>query len=270
MGAGLFLVPRLILSMGLNFIQRRFIKQMLIEQGDCLEILPTLNCKVDLVLADPPYGKTTNLWDKVINFEILWQSLNKYPVVLIFGVEPFSSRLRISNEKNYRYDWTWIKNRPTGAVLCNKQPLSSIENISVFFESQPIYNPIMAMRTTKELKRISKDSQCKNSDFNGVGFSNLYTQKREQLTLKYPTRDLYFKTVFNRSKEKVAHPSQKPVELLEYLIKTYTNTGDTVLDFCMGSGSTGVAANNLGRNFIGFEKNKEYFELARSRLTDVF
>jgi len=242
--------------------------------GDCLEVMKSIEDKsIDMVLCDLPYGTTKCKWDVVIPFDLLWEQYNRIikesGVVLLFGMEPFSSFLRISNIDSYKYDWVWIKNRSTGATSSKVRPLSCVENISVFYKERCIYNPIMVARTENELKRLSKDSSCQNSKENGIGFNNIFIQKRENLSLKYPRRDLYIKTVFNRGKEKVAHPTQKPVELCEYFIKTYTNEGGIILDNCAGSGTTGVAARNLKRDFILIEKESKYFNIAESRLRGI-
>ena len=246
---------------------------MKLYNEDCLEVMDRLikeGVKVDAIITDPPYGTTACKWDSVIPFDEMWERLNKLikpnGAIVLFGSEPFSSVLRMSNIKNYKYDWTWIKNRSTGGLSATKKPMACIETISVFYMEQCVYNPQKVNRTNEELKKLSKNSTCTNSKDNGIGLNNEYTQKRENLTKKFPRRDIYIKTAFNRSKEKVAHPTQKPVALMEYLIKTYTNEGETVLDFTMGSGTTGVACMNTNRNFIGIELDESYFKIAEERI----
>ena len=171
----------------------------------------------------------------------------------------------MSNINEYKYDWYWIKNKPSGSMLVKKQPMRAVENLCVFYKDQPTYNPIMIKRTDEELKRLSKKSvftigtEIDNRNWGKSG-------NRQDNKLKYPKNTIEIKTVFNRSKEKVAHPTQKPVELFEYLIKTYTNEGDTILDFTMGSGSSGVACINTNRNFIGIELDETYFNIAKERI----
>lgn len=239
-------------------------------QGDCLELMKDIpDGSVDMILCDLPYGTTACKWDSIIPFEPLWEQYERIikdnGAMILFGSEPFSSYLRMSNIKNYKYDWYWYKNKPSGAMTAKIQPMRAIENLCVFYKSTPLYIPQMRERTEAELKRLSKKSvyTCSTEiDNRKWGKSG----NREDNKLKYPNNVLEIKTVFNRSKEKVAHPTQKPVALCEYLIKTYTNEGETVLDNCMGSGTTGVACKNLNRNFIGIELDEGYFKIAKERI----
>ena len=198
----------------------------------------------------------------------MWKQLNRIikpnGAIVLFGSEPFSSYLRMSNIKNYKYDWVWNKNTCTGSLLAKKRPMKSHEMISVFYKKQCNYNRQMIKRTEKELNRLSKKSvKTKGTEFQKKGG---YTANRHENLYKSPIDVLEFNTVFNRSKDKNGHPTQKPILLMEYLIKTYTNENETVLDFTMGSGTTGVAAKNLNRKFIGIEKNEKYFEIAKQRI----
>ena len=241
--------------------------------GDCLELMKDIADKsIDMILTDLPYGTTACKWDTIIPFEPLWEQYKRIikdnGAIVLFGAEPFSSYLRMSNIKEYRYDWTWIKNRSGGAVSAACKPLSCVENISVFYQKQPTYNAIMVERSEKELSKLSKNSTCFNSDENGVGFNKEYIQNRDNLKLKYPRRDIYIPTVFNRSKEKCDHPTQKPVALFEYLIKTYTNEGKLVLDNCSGSGTTAIACINTNRNYICIEKDETYFNKSVERINN--
>ena len=241
-------------------------------QGDCLEVMDKLiesGLKVDAIITDPPYGTTQNKWDSVIPFDELWREYKRIikdnGAIVLFGSEPFASKLRMSNIKNYKYDWYWNKNKPSGAMIAKKQPMKAVETISVFYKNQCVYNPQMIKRTEEELKRLSKKSVYTigtEVDDRKWGKSG----NRNDNKLKYPKNILNHKTVFNRSKEKVPHPTQKLVDLLEYLIKTYTNEGDLVLDFTMGSGSTGVACMNTNRKFIGIEIEEKYFNIAKDRM----
>ena len=234
-------------------------------QGDCLELMKNIpDGSVDLVLTDPPYGTTACKWDSVIPFEPMWEQLNRIikpnGAICLFGSEPFSSALRMSNIKHFKYDWIWDKKNTTGFLNAKKKPLSRHEVISVFSKSKLgnfTYNPIM--RKGKMLKKGSfrkKSSDC-YSKFDGVvSFNDEY----------YPTSILDVGTVY---RNKNFHPTQKPVDLLEYLISTYTNGGETVLDFTMGSGSTGVACVNTHRKFIGIELDEGYFNIAKKRIEEA-
>jgi site-specific DNA-methyltransferase (adenine-specific) len=224
---------------------------------------------VDAIIADLPYGTTNSHWDFEIPieelFEIAFKKVKENGVVIFFAVEPFATKLRV--QPNYKYDLYWLKNKPTGVLNAKKQPLRRIENICIFYKKQPTYNPIMTERTESEIKQLSKKSVY-TSSYEGYNEHWAKTANRDDNKYKYPTNVLEFKTVFNRSKEKLPHPTQKPVELMEYLIKTYTNEGETVLDNCMGSGTTGVACKKTGRHFIGIEKDEKYFELAVRRVSE--
>ena len=207
-------------------------------QGDCLELMKGIESgSVDMILADPPYGTTACKWDSIIDLTLMWEQLKRVikpnGAIVLFGSEPFSSFLRCSNIKQYKYDWVWQK-RPVNFLNAKKQPLRKTERISVFGGST--YNPQGLIAKT----RINKRSN--STETNGAhGLSNV-----SKFT-NYPTDVLEF------IGERGLHPTQKPVALMEYLIKTYTNDGETVLDFTMGSGTTGVAAKNLNRDFIGIE-----------------
>lgn len=232
--------------------------------GDCLELMKNIpDGSVDLVLTDPPYGTTACKWDSVIPFEPMWEQLNRIikpnGAICLFGSEPFSSALRMSNIKNFKYDWYWDKIRGVGHLNAKKQPMKSVETVSVFYDKQCSYNPQMRKR---EKGRISKNNNSQkvfgNCRDNFVG---------ETLKEKYPVSLITF-SKSDMTKNKF-HSSQKPTDLLEYLIKTYTNEGETVLDFTMGSGSTGVACINTNRNFIGIELDKGYFDIAEKRINEA-
>lgn len=225
--------------------------------NDCLKILPTLSDhSVDMILADLPYGTTRNRWDSLLPFDELWKQYERLlkvgGVVALFGDEPFASKLRMSNKKWYRYDWYWTKNNATGFLNANRMPLKRVETISIFYPKLPLYNP------QKEIGYKPYTSMTGSKTKNYGKFKSIKTVNDGS---RYPTNVLTFNKV-----NKTIHPTQKPVDLLEYLIKTYTNEGMTVLDNVMGSGSTGVACKNLNRNFIGIEKDPDYFKLAKERL----
>ena len=235
--------------------------------GDCLKIMDGLiadGVKVDAIITDPPYGTTACKWDSVIPFEEMWKRLkalryDNTPIVL-FGSEPFSSYLRMSNIKEYKYDWYWEKTQATGFFNAKKQPMRCIENINVFYKKQSLFNFIKTFghkpinSFTKYLRTVNKTEvygKC-NKEISGGGNTDRYP--RQLLTFSSDKQSNYL------------HPTQKPVALMEYLVKTYTNEGDTVLDFTMGSGTTGVACKNLNRNFIGIELDVNYYMIAWERI----
>lgn len=236
--------------------------QIKLYQGDCLEVMDKLieqGVKVDCILTDPPYGTTSCKWDNVIPFDEMWKRLNVLikdnGAIILFGNEPFSSLLRTSNLKNYRYDWIWKKSYSTGFMNANKMPLKNTENIIVFYKKLPTYNPQGIIKVNKTKTR-KKDKS--STVYNDMG---LKEGKYIQKFTNYPNH-----IIETFKKEKTVHPTQKPVELLEYLIKTYTLEGETVLDFTMGSGSTGVACQSTNRNFIGIELDEKYFNIAKERI----
>ena len=231
-------------------------------QGDCLEVMGRLideGVKVDAIITDPPYGTTACKWDSVIPFDAMWDRLKKLrndstPIVL-FGSEPFSSALRMSNIKEFKYDWIWDKKKGGNPLLSKIQPIKVHEIISIFGNGGVNYNPIMELRDKLKSRGGNKRSK---SEIN----NNAFTENKTY-THKYPKS---IKEFSNASQQNRFHPTQKPVELIEYLIKTYTNEGDTVLDFTMGSGTTGVACKNTNRNFIGIELDETYFNIAKGRI----
>ena len=216
--------------------------------------------KVDAIICDPPYGATACKWDTVIPFDDMWERLNKLikpnGAIVLFGSEPFSSALRMSNIKNYKYDWIWKKEKGLGFLNAKKMPLRDTENISVFYSKPCLYNP--QMRKGKPYKATNKPNLQK-------GTNNSY-KSVETINngVRYPLTTLEFNRV-----SKTVHPTQKPTDLLEYLIKTYTNENELVLDFTMGSGSTGVACINTNRRFIGIELDKNYFNIAKERIENA-
>lgn len=234
--------------------------------GNCLDILPKLDIKVDAVITDLPYGTTPCPWDVIIPFDEMWNCINGVsndttPIVL-FGQEPFSSLLRASNIKEYRYDWYWEKERLTNVFQVKRRPGKIIENISVFYKKQCLYNPQKTIYTGPP--RSNKIGDKARFSVTQNGESTLRPMEYHDDGTRYPLqlikvqRDSMYDTKY--------HPTQKPVKLLEYLIKTYTNEGDTVLDFTMGSGSTGVACQNTNRNFIGIELDEKYYNIAKERM----
>lgn len=227
-------------------------------QGDCLvEMNKIADKSVDIILADLPYGTTSCKWDIVIPFEPLWKHYKRVVkdngAIVLFGSEPFSSYLRLSNIKWYKYDWVWKKEQGLGFLNAKKMPLRDTENISIFYKTQPLYNPQMSKGIPYKATNSPKSQKGTNREYMKV-----ITENSGE---RYPLTTLEF----NRVKRTI-HPTQKPVALLEYLIKTYTNEGNVVLDNTMGSGSTGVACVNTNRNFIGIEIDEKYFQIAKNRI----
>lgn len=228
--------------------------------GDCLEVMDELikdGVKVDAIITDPPYGTTACKWDSVIPFDKMWERLNKLikpnGAIVLFGSEPFSSLLRVSNLKMYKYDWVWEKTKPSNFLNAKKQPMRKYENASIFYKKQCLYNP----------QGLTIGKQNKNS-----GIENTYGKvkkdfKQEVTYTGYPHNILKFGNIVGKD---AIHPTQKPVALMEYLIKTYTNEGETVLDFTMGSFTTAIACLNTKRNFIGIELDNKYFEVGTKRV----
>ena len=235
-----------------------------IRQGDCLELMKEIqDNSIDMILCDLPYGTTACKWDDVIPFDKLWEQYERITkdngAIVLFGQEPFSSLLRISNLKTYKYDWYWEKERLTNISQVKRRAGKTVETISVFYKKQPTYNPQMSIYTGP--KRTNKVKNGKLGILTDNQNKKVYEYKDNGL--RYPTQILKFKRDCLTCN---LHPTQKPVALLEYLIKTYTNEKETVLDNCMGSGSTGVACINTNRNFIGFELDEHYFNIVKERL----
>ena len=235
--------------------------------GDCLELMKSIpSGSIDAIITDPPYGTTACKWDSVIDFDLMWEQLNRIikpnGAIVLFGSEPFSSALRMSNIKNYKYDWIWNKRLAGGFAVAKYRPLSINENVSVFGKGKIKYYPQMV----KGKMRVKGRTKNKGKDVseNWKGLKDGYST----------TNDLYFpKTIIeisNANRRNKQHPTQKPIELMEYLIKTYTNENETVLDFTMGSGSTLVACQNLNRNGIGIEQDETYFKIAQERLKENY
>ena len=205
-------------------------------------------------------GTTACKWDTVIPFDAMWERLNQLikpnGAIVLFGSEPFSSALRMSNIKDYKYDWVWKKPRGTGHLNAKRQPLRDVENISVFYKKQCDYYPQFS-------KGAPYNAKSGASQFEGYGKDN--REGNDNSGFRYPKQVLEFGVV----ERGTVHPTQKPVALIEYLIRTYTNEGETVLDFTMGSGTTGVACINTNRNFIGIELDTEYFNIAKDRIAEA-
>lgn len=237
-----------------------------IYQGDCLEVMKEIADKsIDMILCDLPYGTTSCKWDTVIQFDCLWKQYNRIiknnGAIVLFGTEPFSSALRLSNLKQYKYDLCWQKEKPTNFFQLKRRFGKTTENICVFYKEQPTYNPQMVKHFGKLVTNKPKGKH--NSILTGV---NKEVFEYRDNGYRYPCDVLKFNRV---PLGKNLHDTQKPVNLLEYLIKTYTNENELVLDNCIGSGSTAIACVNTNRNYIGIELQQEYVEVANKRIRDL-
>lgn len=244
----------------------------LLYHGDCLELMKNISDKsVDMILCDLPYGTTCLKWDSVIPFSGLWKQYKRIikdnGAVVLFAKELFASALRMSNVEMYKYDWIWKKDTKSNFPQAKWQPLNNLENICVFSKGYArggleknktmVYNPQFVDGVFYKIPKESKTTEIFSKNFkNGI-----YKHEIRDTSKRFPYNILEFNAPKNR-----LHPTQKPVDLLEYLIKTYTLENETVLDNCMGSGSTGVACINTNRNFIGIEKDDKYFEIAKDRI----
>ncbi|HNP06585.1 MAG TPA: site-specific DNA-methyltransferase [Cyclobacteriaceae bacterium] len=232
--------------------------------GDCLEIMSEIpDGSADMVLCDLPYGTTQNRWDTVINLEEFWIQTWKIckpnAAVVLFSAQPFTTTLIQSQIKNFKYEWVWIKNLKTGNLNARRMPMGGHETIQVFYKKQPTYNPQKRERTT-EVKSGNK----RNSKTSNYGTQRELYLDRQSDKIMPDTALLNFKCVHNSSGK--LHPTQKPIELCEYFINTYTNVGETVLDMAAGSGTAGLAAKNLGRNSILIEKEEKYYDIMFKRV----
>ena len=248
-----------------------------LQQGDCLELMKSLEDKsVDLNLCDLPYGTTRNKWDSVLALELLWEQYNRIikdrGAILLFAQTPFDKVLGVSNLENLRYEIIWQKTAPTGFLNAKKMPMKAHENILVFYKKLPTYNPQITQghprKVSSKKSRTNSANRHTKKSLKGESNYGVFANEIEgyDSTERYPLSVQVFAK--DQQKENY-HPTQKPVALLEWLIKTYTNEGDLVLDNCMGSGSTGVACVNLNRNFIGMELTEQYFEIAKERIEKV-
>jgi len=231
-----------------------------IHQGDCLEIMKDIpDGSIDMILCDLPYGTTRNKWDTVIPLDELWDQYERVikdnGAIVLTAQTPFDKVLGASNIKRLKYEWIWEKNIATGHLNAKKMPMKKHENVLIFYKKPPTYNPQM----TKGKAYINK-----RKPINDNGSNYGYIKRTDTINngLRYPVDTLQF------DREIGLHPTQKPVELFEYLIKTYTNEGETVLDNCMGSGTTAIACMNTDRNYIGFELDKTYYEKSLDRINN--
>lgn len=237
-----------------------------IYNQDCLEGMKDIpDHSIDCIICDLPYGTTSCKWDIIIPFDRLWEQYNRIikdnGAIILFGSGLFTIDLINSNRSNFKYNLIWKKNVPTGMASAKYRPMKYYENISVFYKKAPTYNPIMKPREGIGKSCYNYDHYC--GDNNHLSSMKKVKKKYDPCFVQ-PSDILEFNVVPNRNGK--LHPTQKPVELIEYLIKTYTNEGDTVLDNCIGSGTTAVACINTNRNFIGFELDKEYYEKSLERI----
>ncbi len=229
--------------------------------GDCLDRMKEIpDGSIDMVLADPPYGTTRCKWDSVIPIDPMWEQLKRIVkpsgAIVMTASQPFTTTLIASNLKMFRYCWVWDKSQVTNFLNSKKQPLRRTEDVAVFYRSQPTYKPQMTRGKPYTISRAYETES--------------YGRQRENATVNSGTRYPDGIIRIPQIRVKGGHPTQKPVALMEYLIRTYTNEGETVLDFAMGSGTTGVAALNTGRRFVGIELEERYFSDAKDRLSEAF
>jgi len=234
--------------------------------GECLEEMRKLpDSSIDMILCDLPYGTTSCKWDVVIDFELLWGQYERIikdnGAIVLFGKQPFTSRLILSNEKLFRYELIWEKTRAGNNMQVCKQPSAIHENILVFYKSQPTYNDL---KFSVNQKYVDKRKSIRDSFYNSEHYTGVMKRKKDD-GMRHPQSVLPFNSVWKKG----MHPTEKPVELMSWLIKTYSNEGESVLDNCMGSGTTGVACKNLNRNFIGIEIKEVYFNIANERINDA-
>jgi site-specific DNA-methyltransferase (adenine-specific) len=243
--------------------------------GDCLELMQKIGDRsIDMILCDLPYGITACKWDQVIPFEPLWEQYKRIikpnGAIVLTASQPFTSQLVMSNPKWFRYEWIWSKNVYSGFLNANKKPLNSHENILVFYETQPTYNPQFRDYSEATLARYPKGKTKKAGGKNIESIYGLQNGNKGDVNHDrgaYPITVQEIKGVNNANSARL-HPTQKPVDLFSYLIKTYTNEGDLVLDNCAGSGTSAIAAINTNRNYILIEKEAEYIEVINKRIAE--
>ena len=232
--------------------------------GDCLEEMARIpGGSIDMVLADPPYGTTACRWDSVIDLDLMWAHLNRVikpsGAIVMFASQPFTSSLILSNVRSFKYSMVWEKSQSTGHLNAWKMPMRAHEDLAVFYSKQPTYNPELKDKPAKNIRPLT--SRTKTSDCYGSHKLDVHRCPPDKTM---PNSVLKFNNA-----QGTVHPTQKPVDLMEYLTKTYTDPGQTVLDFSMGSGTTGVACKNLGRRFIGIELDEGYFNISADRINSV-
>lgn len=234
-----------------------------IYNGDCLELMNDIKDKsIDMILCDLPYGTTDCKWDSIISLNLLWEQYNRIikdnGAIVLTSAQPFTTSLINSNLKNYRYCWYWIKNAPTGFSFAKYQPMRNVEDVCVFYKKTPNYNPQGLVELKNPVKKKRK-----------IGGQGEIYKPQGLCEKEYQTTHTnYPKQTININVQRGLHPTQKPVELFEYLINTYTSEGDLVLDNCIGSGTTAIACINTNRHYIGIEKDKHYYDIACKRIEE--
>lgn len=228
-----------------------------LHNGGCLEVMQSIpDQSVELILCDLPYGTTRNKWDAVIPFDPLWAAYRRIcrGAIVLTAAQPFTSALVMSNLRDFKYQWVWEKSLATGFLNAKKQPMRAHEDIAVFYSSQPTYNP---QKVAGAPRKYVNSVRTHSTNYGLANKPSSYDsdERYPRSVIQFPGRDVG-----------AAHPTQKPVALMEYLIRTYTNVGDTVMDNCMGSGTTGVACVNTDRSFIGIERDPDYFKIAQGRI----
>ena len=245
--------------------------------GDCLEVMKTIETgSIDAIICDLPYGTTQNKWDSVIPLDLMWYEYNRIiknnGAIVLFSDSIFTAKLMLSNEKLFRYELVWDKVMASGFLNANRMPMRRHENILLFYKKLPTYNKQMKARSKDVHSVGNKENYTKDQGkVERSNYGEIKNRKKNEIkdfNLKNPDSILEFTKGNNRGKYKKLHPTQKPLHLLEWIVKTYTNEGDTVLDNTMGSGTTGVAAKNLNRNFIGIEMDQGYFNIAKERIEE--
>ncbi|MPL91666.1 Modification methylase MboII [bioreactor metagenome] len=234
--------------------------------GDCIEVMKNEidDKSIDLILCDLPFGVTNCDWDNIIDFDLLWEQYNRIikddGAIVLFSIQPFTTKLIASNLKNYKYSWYWVKNKCTGFAFAKHQPMRKVEDINVFYKKKPLYVP-------QGLKKLDKPIIKKGKKVKVESIYDSTTLAKDHIVeyTNYPNNVLYFD-----KESKTIHPTQKPVDLLEYIIKTYTRENEVVLDNCMGGGSTGVAAANTNRCFVGIEIGEKHFKNATNRIERAY
>jgi len=233
-----------------------------LKNGDCLELMQDIpDRSIDMIMSDPPYGTTQCKWDSIIPLDLMWEQLKRIikpnGVVALMAAQPFTTKLISSNFEMFKYCWIWEKSKSTGFLNAWRRPLTNTEDVCIFYKKNNLYKPILRDKEEKNIRIRSIETE-RGSECYGKFDSKI---RKCPINKSMPKTIIKFNNV-----QRGLHPTQKPVDLMEYLIKTYTNEGDTVLDFCMGSGTTGVAAQNLSRSFIGIEKDEKYFNIASERI----
>jgi site-specific DNA-methyltransferase (adenine-specific) len=245
-----------------------------IYHGDCLEVMKSISDNsIDMILCDLPYGTTACKWDTIINFKLLWKQyeriIKENGAIILFAIQPFTSLLVVSNINLFRYTWVWDKEYGTDFQLAKLRPMRSAEDICVFSKAKTANGAKTNMKYYPQKSKLEKPVKNGGAPTTKLLHENSMKKLDVLYTAKSPLNVLHYKPVFNTKNHPRLHPTQKPIDLLEYLVKTYTNENEIVLDNCMGSGSTGVACINTNRKFIGIELDEKYYKIAEERLLNT-